>query len=71
MYPLRDMLQSIAKNVRVGGYGVDDFENAAVSMQYVDHEYQTKQYNFLTGGDLGSVTSADGENQRFYKLGVS
>jgi hypothetical protein len=71
MYPLRDMLQSIAKNVRVGGYGVDDFENAAVSMQYVDHEYKKKQYNFLTGGDLGSITSATGENQRFYKLGVS
>jgi len=71
LLPITEQTQSIAKNLRNGGYGVDDFRNAAVSMEYTDHENKTKYYNYLSGGTLAGVTSAYGENLKFYSIGVS
>lgn len=70
MLSMSVLLHSISKSYREGGFGVDDFGNAVMSMKYKDHEDKERYYNYVSGGDLSSITLAYGENQHFYKLGV-
>ena len=71
MYPLHQHLQSISKSYRNCGFGVDDFGNTAYSVEYMDHNDEVAYYSSLWKGDMSSLTKAEGENARFFPIGVS
>lgn len=71
MTPIHTQLQSPENCYRNMGSGRDDYGNLAFSLEYRTPEGELKYYNYLDNGDMVSLTKANGENIRFFSIGVS
>lgn len=70
---LTDLLKSSSKNLRNIGIAESGTDHFAISLEYTDHNGETKYYNALDGSPtlMSSTTGATGPNPRFLPLGES
>ena len=68
---IADLLQSVANNQFEGQLASDSLGHFCVSLKYLDENDNEKYYNALDGdtSQLDSLTSASGDNIKYYPLG--